>query len=314
MPSTVTKEAILNWQRTPTIITAADAITTATAYGIPDKSRDAAIFLLENQSRTTPDIISLAKWISTNGNNESIDRPILNVRDEARQIAHLSRYRLSQTPRNISARLDLSLAYTVLGEFEKAWEEMRRALILCPDHRYVLRAATRLLVHMNRVDEAYSMVKQHPRTLHDPWLLSLELSLARILNIPVMYAKHARKLLLDLKNQPGFITELASATGMLEWRDGSHKRGRKLLQSSLIEPTDNVIAQAQWIATEKDLSFRVNPTILKNPGTMEANYFRAMAESRWKDALDQASDWEIDEPFSSRPAVAGSFVASALLW
>jgi Flp pilus assembly protein TadD len=311
--STSTEEAISNWRRSPTIVSAADAISTATAFGVSHLSKEAASFLLVNESHATPDVISLAKWINGEVSSPEIDGPILPIREEAKRIIHVSRTLLSQTPRNVSYRLDMSLAYTVLGEASKAWAEMSKALALYPDHRLVLRTAVRLLVHQGRVEEAYNIVRQHPRTPYDPWLVSLELSLSRILNRPVMFMRHARNLINELKNRPGFITELASATGMFEWQEGAHKRGRRLLQLSLIEATDNVIAQAQWASKEQDPLIKVPPTALKKLGTMEANCIRAMVEARWQDALAQASEWEIDEPFSSRPAVAGSFIASALL-
>ena len=313
----VLNQAVQDWHKDRTIATAADVVATAVAFGKIEAARDAAEFLIGHESRVAKDVIALAKWILRNDavlEGGAIVTPanIISSEVEAKSLIHLNRRRLTNSPRNIGCRLDLSLGYAVLGLGKKAWTVMNTALALAPNNRAVLRTAVRLLVHLGRVDEAYILIRRHPRTLTDPWLMSLELTLSTILGQSSHLAIRARRLIDDYVHEPSFIAELACAGGMLEWLGGYHKRGRRLLQLSLNNPTDNVIAQAQW-AKQLDHSISVPPTVLSQPGTMEANYWHAMGKEKWTDALEHASAWHLDEPFSSRPAVAGSFLAIAIV-
>lgn len=49
---------------------------------------------------------------------------------------------------------------------------------------------------------------------------------------------------------------------------------------------------------------------IQSPSASEARFLRACQDQQWQDALRAAKEWQDDEPFSSRPAINGSFLAS----
>jgi tetratricopeptide (TPR) repeat protein len=233
---------------------------------------------------------------------------------QAREAIRQGRTQLQVGPRNVSGWLDLSLAHTVSGHSDAAWQAMRVALGLAPNHRVVLRTAARLLVHQRRVDQAYALIRQHPRTPHDPWLMALEVSLARMLQRSPFWGVIGRRFAFDNARQPAYITELAGATAAAESDAGEHRRARKLYALSLEAPTDNVLAQVQYVSQARyiaqgDDSLRVERQALQVPSAVEARMLRAMMEERWSDASACAQGWQSDEPFSSRSAISASYIA-----
>ena len=104
----------------------------------------------------------------------------------------------------------------------------------------------------------------------------------------------------------------ASAAGELELANGNHKTARKLLRLSLEAPTDNAVAQAQYIA-QFDNTVRVAPHLLCDPAVCEGRYWKALSGENWERAYDEALEWHADEPYSRRPAINASFIASSFL-
>jgi len=112
---------------------------------------------------------------------------------------------------------------------------------------------------------------------------------------------------------PLHVSELASAVGTLELEAGKRREGRKLVRLSLVDPTENSIAQAAWI--DRHLGVReLDPKITAFvPHAYEARAWRSCLEGEWNDTFDSASKWLQDQPFSRRPAVLGSYVATVPL-
>jgi hypothetical protein len=186
---------------------------------------------------------------------------------------------------------------------------MRVALSIAPNDRTVIRAAIRLLVHLDRAEEAFEYLRRHPRTKVDPWLLSQDASVGQILKKTPSFLSKSRRMLRENSIAPGHLTELASAIGSLDV--GDLKGARKLHRFSLIDPTDNVVAQVEWLR-QRDLAL---PSAQTNtmPGAVEARFLSALREGDWPLALDYAFEWQEDEPYSPRPALAGSFLATSVL-
>src|SRR5450830_372060 len=82
------------------------------------------------------------------------------------------------SPDNALALLDFAQLQTALGKSRSAERALRTALSLAPNNRTVLRTLARFYVHTERPDVAHQLIKNHARTLQDPWLMASEIALA----------------------------------------------------------------------------------------------------------------------------------------
>jgi tetratricopeptide (TPR) repeat protein len=80
----------------------------------------------------------------------------------------------------------------------------------------------------------------------------------------------------------------------------------------LIQPTENSVAQAGWISRHMS-SFEVPESKFAVPLAFEAKAWEAAVEGRFRDAVDLSKEWLLDEPFATRAASFGSYVASIAL-
>ena len=223
-----------------------------------------------------------------------------------------SRRKLRRNPKNVLAWLDMARAYSILGVDEKSKKCIECALYLAPNHRYVLRAAVRLFVHLNKREHAYHLIANNPRTPVDPWLIAAELSLAKLIDKPPKFLRKGRELVESNKFEPKNVTELESAIGTFFFYENELRLARKNIRQSLESPTDNSVAQAQWISNQRiDIPFtRLDSNV---PFSYEAKTWVNLLASRWKTARSECLNWLNDEPFSSLPAEVGSYMGVSLI-
>lgn len=84
-----------------------------------------------------------------------------------------------------------------------------------------------------------------------------------------------------------------------------------ITNASLVSPNDNSLAQAEWAIPR--LSKIDTAKYLNIPGSYEANTRHATRLGDWKKAYRSCVDWAWDEPYSSSPCAAGSYLASTVL-
>ncbi len=301
------------WRTEPSFVHAVELISCACAAGRPLLSRDSAAWLRAANIRVPKALNSMIDWILKGAppNERAWATPDTSNESgllEAQRTIRIGRARLRDGPRNVAGWLDLSLAYCVLGQGGNARRAMTVALGLAPNHRVILRSAARLLVHLNETDAAHALIRRHPRTPMDPWLMATEISVAQILERPSLFAASGRRFAQEHAAQPAFVSELAGAVASAENSAGEHRRAHKLYQLSLLEPTDNVVAQVQYLS-QSDRSLKYGFNGLNLPSAVEARTWRAMTDERWDEALKEAMEWQADEPFSGRPATAVSYLA-----
>ncbi len=223
-----------------------------------------------------------------------------------------SRRKLRRNPRNVLAWLDMARAYSILGVDEKSISCIERALYLAPNHRYVLRAAVRLFVHLNKKEHAYYLIANNPRTPVDPWLIATELSLAKLIDKPPKFLRKGRELVESNNFEPKNVTELKSAIGTFFFYENELRLARKNIRQSLEAPTDNSVAQAQWISNQRiDIPFTRSDFNI--PFSYEARTWRNLSSSQWHTARSECLNWLNDEPFSSLPAEVGSYMGISLI-
>ena len=103
------------------------------------------------------------------------------------------------------------------------------------------------------------------------------------------------------------LSELASALGTIELKNGSRKKGRKLLTLALESPTENTLAQVAFLQD----SFGGPVAIVSKD--LPAQSFEAQARLKFQiedfqGAIDASKKWFAYQPFSARPALFGSYV------
>lgn len=308
----VLEERLRDWQNHRDVFFATDLVGAALAYDKKEVAREAADFLLRNRRRVPRPALRLAEIALGKAEVDKLQAEPTDALPDAQQsrtaIRELRRG-LVRDPRNVLHRVDMARHYAALGLKEHAKDEMSLALHLVPQNRFVLRAANRLLVHVDEKERALDIIRNNDRTKVDPWLMAAEIATSSVVGKNSRFAKVARTILESKRFAPQHLSELASALGTLEFEAGSTKLCKKMLKVSLERPTDNAVAQAEWIYEQlgDEGAIRHHLTV---PRSFEARARDSSAMGRWKDAEHHSMLWLADEPFSSRPAMLGSFVSA----
>ena len=184
---------------------------------------------------------------------------------------------------------------------------MLAALHLAEHNRYLCRVATRLFVHIKEQDRALHLLKSEPTIKSDPWLLAAEIAVSSLSNKNSKFIDVALRIIGSKQYMGQQISELAAAVGTVELMHGAAKRAKSLFQTSLIEPTDNSLAQAQW-AVCHDAKIVIPDSAWRVPASFEAKTLASRHEHDWNNALQTCARWLADEPFSLRPAILGSYL------
>ncbi len=309
-------EKIAAWKSSRTIATAADLIACGAVLGQKNVVLDAALFLLERSDDTPSHLRRLAEFVTEPAPSKGVSQIQLPLGVDTQTIARATvreqRTRLHVNPRNLMAWLDLSRAYTILGQHRQAVIAMENALRLAPNHRYALRAASRLFVHTGDSERAHILLCNNIRTKYDPWLMAAEISVAMVAERHPKFFAKARNLAQSKSFPPSHMTELHSALGTLDWRDGRVKKARRSFRDSLVAPTDNAVAQARWIRTKMS-GVVISAEAWQVPRSFEARCWRALDNESWSEAVNECQAWLWDEPFSSRPATLGSYIGVSLV-
>jgi tetratricopeptide (TPR) repeat protein len=308
IPADALKRVKDQWHRNRTLSFAADVISSAIALGEPSLAEEEAGFLLASGGNVPEPAKSLARRVL------GLPEPIQAVPDpdpiseeSVRGAIRGLRRNLHEDPGNVFWWTDLSFFYSVAGVGHKATSAMEMALRLAPFDRYVLRSAARLFVHAGDIQRAHALIRNNERTSYDPWLLAAEIAIAGSYGRPPKFAITARRTL-GSGLRWLHVSELASALGTLELHASTSSRlGRKFIDQSLMEPTENAVAQAAWNSRNFG-GMLINGSILRT--SSEAKTWDTYRAGNWRRALGAAEAWLIDQPFSSRPALIASYLAS----
>jgi tetratricopeptide (TPR) repeat protein len=292
------------WRSDPSIGMAADVVGAAFLSGRFDSARDAAKYLLESRAAIPLELVSLAQLILGRQELDARQAIATSPRDEIRK----ARKRLHDHFENPILLVDTARHFSALGQNDKALRFVNTALHLAPNHRFVLRAATRLLVHLDDPDAALRFLRRAASTPGDPWLVSAEISVAAVAGKKSTLLSRGSAILKEGRFPPSQITELASAVATSELSHGKNRVAKRLFADSLVAPNDNAIAQVEWANRRERLGFDVDQKVREVPFTFEAQFwvnYEHRDEARSKQLV---REWAIDEPFSSRPVVMGTFL------
>jgi len=299
-----------DWSIHRTVPHANDLISAAIALGRGAEVEEAAQYVLRNGEETT----ALARRLAANvlGHGDVLDARSrgLPERQAALDTARL-RASLRHWPDNPIGWIDLARNLTILGSFGKAQRAMQIALGLAPDHRYSLRAATRFFQIHGEPERALRLLRSRPVTREDPWLLSAEIAVSRILGRSPNFVRTASDLLRQDALDPFHTSELAASLASLDFEAGNDRRAKRKFELALRSPTENTVAQALW-AERHRLELNLDRELVLQPSAHEANAWRALLEQQWESALNTATKWLADEPFSSRAARFGGYLSAVV--
>ena len=313
---------IVHWQKHKSIGHASDLVGTGLSLGRSTEVADAAHYLL----REDLSVSSWARELATCALNRSTNsrpslspksrRPDLNPTpvDIATLHARVKTLRsiLRAESRDPISWVDLARAYACLGLGDQANRCMTIAYQLGGNNRFVLRSASRLSIYLDDPGRAHDMLIRSDSTRHDPWLLAAEIAISSITSKTSRLVRTGQRILAGQQFSPRQVSELASAIATLELDRGSVRKSKRLFRQSLQDPTENSIAQAAWAARHhRGIGF--DHEFLNRPNTFEAESWTSFRVGQWQRAVESCKLWLFDQPFSSRPAIQGSFLAAITL-
>lgn len=287
-----------------------------------DELKDAAQVILSTPDKATKSQLIIAKKIFESSAiythpNRTILLPITTFNKEKyhRQIKSLKES-IALYPYNPILYVEISRCYSTLGQETQAVNSMRKALHLAPYNRFVLRSASRLFAHFQTDSKDY-LSYMHPyltrsvRHTEDPWILSAEITTAKLLGKTSKYIKKGIGVVNFGSTSPYDFTELASCIGTIEAEHGSIKKAKKHFQKSLLSPNDNTLAQAEWASHERIIS-DFNQNAYENIANHEAKALDMYYSEQNNGILENTVKWFMDQPFSRRPILFASGLISPL--
>ncbi|MCR4303067.1 MAG: tetratricopeptide repeat protein [Gallionella sp.] len=235
-------------------------------------------------------------------------RPIIWYYHQASQL----KKNIVINPRDAVALVDLARIYTALGQKDKAKKAILIAINLYPNHPFALRSAARFFIQNDEAEVALHLINSSPRTLHDPWLLASKLSIEEILGRQHRQLGTARSIVEAERISPYQLSELRGSIASILLTSGDIKQAKRMFNKALINPNDNVVAQALWASQKYGITINVRDDWLSDPLSSEALYYQRCLEGDFDSAKDAAISWFVDEPFSPRPLRAATFALAIL--
>ena len=214
-------------------------------------------------------------------------------------------------PRNSLAWSELARQYALSGSLDKAKKAMMVAYQLSDGHRYIVRNSVRLAFHLREPDLAFYFANIQNAQV-DPWLAAALVSSSKASDRSVPYWRRLRTLLSNDNFSQFSKSELASSIATVMVEGGENKLARKMFQQSIVEPTENSLAQFVWASrTDEVLRRQVNVSV-GHEQAFEASAWLEFYSGHWQESLEHTSKWMDIERFSVAPYVHGSYVSSVV--
>ena len=299
-PSSAELERKLNsWNRDPGLITAGEVVGVCLVEAQEFRAIEAANFLSSSAATPTLLLRNMAE-IALQRAEVQPDYPEVATRSERAEKA-LWRQRIRLHPRNALAWVELALHDLIAGKKKSAKRCMLTALSLAPNNRHVLRAASRLFLHLDEPERAYKIIAESAGVGRDPWLMAAEVAISELAGRSPRFAITGRRLVTSDRYEAGQVTELAGAIGTLELSEGRRKVARRLFQKSLRSPTGSALAQAEWASPQIGLEPVTMRQLESAREAEEARVFHFVRTEQFAKIPDACAAWSRAEPYSVRP-------------
>lgn len=307
--------AYADWIANPTMGYLADLFSTAVVEQRFEHIAQLAAAVRNAGDKVPPALQRLAECALPDSTG-AIEQPIRfdvegNREVLSRRISQLRRY-LVDYGRDGFAWHDLSYMYNLSGEARKAERAMYVALKVTDSHRVIARGASRLFVHRSETGAALDILRRARGFSSDPWLMSAHLAIAQASGSESVHIPAARRLLERLGG--GVATsELGMAVATHELLNGKLKKAKFHARGAAKDATENAIAQAVWLGPRLNTELVSGDTVAGASQGFEARTWDSYYQGHWRDAMRYALQWLQFEPFSTTPALQGSFIAATML-
>ncbi len=320
VPTLSCAKQIENWNKEKTIANALELINSAFVSNEKAAAAAAASFVIDNCKDNNNPILRIAHSIVDTPQPKNEDEPFNTSFDALENKIRIKiatiRQRLSCFPNNAVLWIDYARWLTVIGKFYDAERAIKIAIQLAPQNIFIVRSAVRFFIHKSKHDIrdedslmlALKIIRTNPATKSDPWLMATEISLCSYLKKTSNLMKAGFSLVEAKQFSPFALSELNSALATVELQYNTTK-SKRLFTSSLIDPNENSVAQAQW-ATKTVGELPIN---LLKTNSHEANSYQKGYLEEWESSFDESLNWLVDEPFSCEPANHASYLAAAAI-
>jgi tetratricopeptide (TPR) repeat protein len=299
------------WEQNRTIWHASDLVGAAVSLRRSSEVKDAAEFLV-GSSDAPATARRVANRIIGSEAPGALEPAAITVPADIRAEIRRRRRSLRDDPRNAIQWIELARDYTIAGFRPQAERAITAALSINRQNRFILRSASRFYLHDDQPDRAHYILRTAPNSKDDPWLIAAEIAVASTAGGPSRLVDFGRKMLVKGNHLPFQTTELASALATLELANGKTRSARDLFRLSLIKPTENSLAQAEWALDQvRGLQLDVEryPEVA---GKFEAAAWEYFNKGSWELSLANSRAWFSDQAFSSRPAMLASYVSMCI--
>lgn len=297
------------WQRTVDLAAAEELLTAAlTTHCEDDPEVLAAATKVARAPQTRGAMRAYAERI-IRGLQE--DQAVALPRQRAAVITGIRerKHLLRINPRDGLLVAETALLHANIGQQRKARELLERAIRTAPNSRYVLRAAVRFFCHDGDPERALETIRKSRRLYFDPWLRSAELATGSLLGESPRDWRKAKAMVDGGEFSNHAISELAAQLGTIELSAGSKRQALRILRKGAQCPTENAVAQIEHVGRETAI-FTPEELIADLSTSHEATAHAAYWKFEWDKALSACERWFEIEPFSTRPAIFASFIAS----
>lgn len=246
-------------------------------------------------------------------NDEQIvDHTSLNdVQAYVQKSIHDLRVRTIDEPRNAFLWLEIARLNSWAGHTRSAMLAMRRAYGAAPENRLILRAMAAFYANLGQPETAYKKIVGSDIVKSDPWIQAAEISLSGMVGKSTKFIREGRKNIESDNLSPKQLSELASAIATEELMSGKEKNAKSMFTKSLIDPTDNSLAQAMWAKEKVDINIREEKFLIAR--AYEARASLSFLHQNYEEAVKHCLLWAQDEPYSARPAMEGAYIYLAFM-
>ncbi|MFC6635309.1 hypothetical protein [Microbulbifer taiwanensis] len=207
--------------------------------------------------------------------------------------------------------MDLAFYYSVTGDNEKSRKCATIGSKLAPSHPFVARTYSRYLVHHEEGDAALAALRRTGLVKSHPLIASAALSVSSVFELSRVDVKSAKKIMSSYSGHPVMLSDLAASLGTLEIKNGALKNGKKLLNFALSNPSENAVAQCQWLYHKHGiyLSESKNLSIKSIEGEATLSY----VEGRFAECRENLLGLYAFQPFSESPIVDAGYMSIVAL-